>query len=63
MVEAPEVEVIRQGLLGGDGMGALGVVAGPLRSVEALKYHEGAMKVVEGPLGVVARRTSSSWCD
>ena len=63
MVEVSEVEVIHQGLLGGEGMGALAAVAGPLRSVEALKYLEGAMKVVEGPPGVVTRRTSSSWCD
>ena len=45
------------------GGGTLGGVAGLLRSVEALKYHEGAVKVVGGPLSVVIRRTSSSLCD
>ena len=62
MVEAMEVGVMHQGLLGGQGMGALAAVAGPLRRVEVLKYQEGAMKVVEGPPGAV-KRTSSSWCE
>ena len=63
MVEVLEVGVIHQGLSGGQGMGALAAVAGPLRRVEVLKYQEGAMKVVEGPPGAVTRRTSSSLCD
>ena len=60
MVEVLEVGVIHQGLLGGQGMGALAAVAGPLRRVEVLKYQDGAMKVVEGPPGAANKRTSSS---
>ena len=62
VLEAPEEEVTLQGLLGGDGAGVSGGVEGPLRSVEGLKDHEGAVTVVEDPDGAVIRRTSSSWC-
>ena len=60
MVEALEVGVMHHGLLGGQGVGVSRAVAGPLRRVEALKYQDGAINVVEVPPGAVTERTSSS---
>ena len=60
-VEALEVGVMTHGLRPGQGVGVSGDVTGPLRSVEVLKYQDGAMNVAAVMPGSVMERTSSSW--
>ena len=56
-----DVGVMNHGLRPVQGVGMSGDVAGPLRSVEVLKYQDGAMNVAAVMPGAVIERTSSSW--